>query len=341
MTSLARFFDCLLPVIEADLQTVLQPPNTTPPLFYRMLRYHMGWVDKEGHPDQVRAGKRIRPVLCLLACESTGGDYRPARPAASAVELIHNFSLLHDDVQDQSPLRRNRPTVWQIWGEAQAINAGDTMFALAHLAISRLAPPETDPATTASLLRILDETCLELTRGQHLDLSFEARHDVETQAYLDMITGKTAALLSAAAQMGALAGGAGEATRSHYRAFGENLGMAFQVLDDVLDIWGDPAVTGKTAAVDIHQRKKSLPVIYALGYSDELRDLYASPDPFDDTTVARVIALLDGVNARQHAEDLARRYSGQTLSHLEAASPEGEAGRALFELVDMLLHRER
>ena len=340
---LSHFFETLLPVIEADLKTVLHPPSGSPPLFYRMLHYHMGWVDSRGrHVKGARGGKRIRPVLCLLTCEAVSGDYEPARPAAAAVELIHNFSLLHDDIEDHSPTRRNRRTVWAIWGEQQAINAGDTLFVLAHLAIPRLTPAAGLPAeVTVRLLHILDETSLELTRGQHLDMSFEGRSRVSTGEYLDMIAGKTAALLAASAWMGALSGGADDQAQMHYRAFGENLGMAFQVMDDILDIWGDPSVTGKEAAIDIRQRKKSLPVLHALAHSPELQELYSMAEPFDEATVSRVIRLLDQTGAREYAEETARRYSEETLACLEAVGPEGEAGQALFELTDRLLHRDR
>lgn len=338
---LSTFFDSYLPLIEADLQTVLAPPAGSPPLFYRMLHYHMGWVGPDGEPGQANGGKRIRPVLCLLACNASGGETDAARPPAAAVELIHNFSLLHDDIQDRSPLRRNRPTAWSIWGEAQAINAGDTLFTLAHLAIPRLAEGRLTGETQARMLTIADETCLELTCGQHLDMLFEERDDVGVDEYLEMIRGKTAALLSAAARLGALAAGAGEDVQAHYAGFGRCLGMAFQVRDDILDIWGDPSLTGKEAAIDIRQRKKSLPVLYGLERSAALRDLYASPAPFDDAQVQQAVSLLGEAGARDYAESLAERYSDETLEHLDAAQPQGEAGQALYALVDRLLHRDR
>lgn len=341
MTLLADRFASYLPVIEADLRTVLTPPEDAPELFYRMLHYHMGWVDASGQLANGDQGKRIRPVLALLSCESVCGSMQPARPAAAAIELVHNFSLLHDDIQDRSPTRRSRPTVWAIWGEAHAINAGDALFALARLAIPRLAGPQADPAVMLRTLEIFDEICLDLTRGQYLDLSFEPRDQVSTDEYLHMIGGKTAAMLAAAPHLGALAAGASPDRQAHYRAFGHNLGMAFQALDDVLDIWGDPALTGKEAAVDIYQRKKSLPVLYGLERSPALRDLYAQPGPFDQAAVSQAIALLDEAEARQYAEHLALLYSERTISHLEAAEPQGEAGQALFELVDYLLARDR
>lgn len=340
MPVLSQFFDEYLPLIASDLRSVLDPRTEAPPLFYRMLHYHMGWVDADGKSIHPEGGKCIRPVLCLLVCKSTCGDHNPARPAAAAVELIHNFSLLHDDIEDQSLLRRNRRTVWSIWGEKQAINAGDAMFALAHLAIPRLSNNHVDRTTQACTLEIIDATSLELTRGQHLDIEFEVSEGIAIEDYLNMIGGKTAALLAAAAHLGALTGGADAPTQTHYRAFGENLGMAFQVRDDMLDIWGDPALTGKEAAHDIVQRKKSLPVVYGLERSAELRSLYADPRLFDEGTVRHVVDLLESVGARDYVDELARHYSDETIAHLEAAGPLGDAGEALFELVGQLLHRE-
>lgn len=341
MPLLSNYFERLLRVIETDLRNVLQLPTSYPLMFGRMLHYHMGWIDQDGQKAEVERGKRIRPVIALLVSEAVCGDFQPARPPAAAVELIHNFSLLHDDIQDGSPLRRNRDTVWKLWGDAQGINAGDALFALAHLAIPRLASSDTDGGTLTRLLVLLDETCLELTRGQHLDMLFEAQAQVGTDDYLDMIEGKTAALIAASGEMGALAAGADRKTQQEYRAFARHLGLAFQVLDDVLDIWGDPALTGKEAAVDIRDRKKSLPVLYGLEQSEELRELYTDPQPFDNAGVRRAIHLLDSAGARDYAEGLARDYSRRTIAHLEAASPSGDAGQALFELVEVLLRRNR
>ena len=339
--SLSQAFERFLPTIEADLKAALAPNAGAPPLFYRMLHYHMGWVEPDGSLTQGEGGKRIRPVLTLLTCEAAGGDWNAARPAAAAVELIHNFSLLHDDVEDKSPTRRGRPAVWTLWGAEQAINAGDAQFALAHLAIPRLSPPDADPVLGYNTLRLLDQTCLDLTRGQHLDMSFEQRDDVTVDEYLDMIGGKTAALLGACAQLGALSAGADEITQEHYHAFGHNLGMAFQALDDVLDIWGEPELIGKQAAIDIHQRKKSLPVLYALAHSEELRVLYADPAPFSNESVTHVITLLETVEARRYAETLAQNYSEQAEMHLEAAQPRADSAQTLRELVEKLLHRQR
>lgn len=339
MPALTDHFNEYLPLIEEDLQTLLRPPETYPNTFYHMLQYHMGWVDQDGKPTEVSSGKRIRPVLCLLVADAIDNHAELARPSAAAVELIHNFSLLHDDIQDASPLRRNRPTVWKIWGEAQAINTGDTMFALSQLAVIRLS--KTHDATTVKALEVLNDTSLELTRGQYLDMSFEQQETVPTDAYIDMIKGKTAALLGGATRLGALAAGAEDKLQEAYYQFGFNLGLAFQVRDDILDIWGDPQNTGKQAGVDIIQRKKSLPVLFGLQHNMTLRELYADTDEFTSEDVPYVISLLDDVNARGYAEDLARQYTEKTTAALNVAEPKGTAAEALHELVDYLLHRKR
>jgi geranylgeranyl diphosphate synthase type I len=339
--TLDHIFEQLVPAIEEELRQVLACEDQALQVYYRMLFYHLGWVDADGKPVDGRSGKRIRPVLCLLCCQAANQDWHRALPAAAAVELIHNFSLLHDDIQDGSPVRRGRSTVWKMWGEAQAINAGDALFALAHLAIQRLRLYDVPPATVIEALCILDETCLGLTQGQHLDMLFEQRKHVQTDQYLKMIAGKSAALIAASTGLGGLVGGAQGETLEHYRAFGHNLGMAFQVLDDILDIWGDPHLTGKRAATDLYNRKKSLPVIYALERSSEIQRLYRKPTPPSDGDVQTVIALLEDLSARRYAEDTARRYSDAALKHLEATHPVESAATILRQLVDYLLQRER
>jgi geranylgeranyl diphosphate synthase type I len=338
--TLDRALAQLLPAIEEELRQVLACEDQALQGYYHMLSYHLGWVDADGEPVDGGSGKRIRPVLCLLCCQAMSRDWQRALPAAAAVELVHNFSLLHDDIQDDSPVRRGRPTVWKLWGKAQAINAGDALFALAHLAIQRLRLHDVPPTIVLEALRILDETCLRLTQGQHLDMLFEQRSDVQPDHYLNMIAGKSAALMAASTGLGGLVGGARQVLE-HYRAFGHNLGMAFQVLDDILDIWGDPHLTGKRAATDLYNRKKSLPVIYALKRSPETQRLYQRPIPPGDNDVRVVAALLEDLGARRYAEDAARRYSGAALKHLQATQPSEPAATILRQLTGSLLQRER
>jgi geranylgeranyl diphosphate synthase type I len=302
-----------------------------------MFHYHMGWLDGQLRPTSKPVGKRVRPLLCLLACEACGGALEWALPAAAGVETLHNFSLLHDDIEDNSDSRRGRPTVWKLWGAPQAINAGDAMFALAHLAFDRL-PGRGAPVERAlTARRVFDQTCLTLTHGQYLDMSFEERLDVSVDDYMTMISGKTAALIAVSAYLGAFLGGANDASAAHYRAFGQHLGLSFQIQDDVLGIWGDAILTGKSTSSDIETRKKTLPVVYGLEQSAKLRQLYAQEIAAEQ--VADVIQILDELGARTLAEETAARHHQQAMQALELTGAAGQAGRALKELAASLLKR--
>lgn len=332
----------MVPAVEKEMQAVLEPGQDTAggaDELYGMMQYHLGWVDAELQPVAAAAGKRIRPVLCLLSCAAAGGDWQQALPAAAAIELLHNFTLIHDDIQDHSATRRGRDTVWQIWGVAQAINAGDAMFALAHRSLYRLAERGVDPAVVVDAARRFDDTCLVLTEGQYQDMRFEGRDEVSVGEYLGMIGGKTAALLALSGELGALIAGARGETVGHYAAFARDLGLAFQVRDDILGIWGDEEAIGKSAATDVETRKKTLPVLYGLSRSQALRELYGRQEN-GDGFVAAVVALLDEVGARGFAQQEAARYSSSALHHLEASGAAGENGRALLDLASRLLQRD-
>jgi geranylgeranyl diphosphate synthase type I len=335
---LTHYFQEMLPALEGEMRAVLHADGPQPDLFYGMLQYHMGWLDADLQPANVNSGKRIRPIMCLLACQAAGGDWRQALPAAAAIELLHNFSLIHDDVEDNSPTRRGRETVWKIWGIEQAINSGDAMFALAHLALVRLVERGVDAAVVVQALRRFDETCVALTKGQHADMDFETRDQVSVDEYLAMITGKTAVLISLSAELGALIAGADAATIDHYAQFGRSLGLAFQVIDDILGIWGDEARTGKSAATDINTKKKTLPVLYGLAHSEALVQLYGQD--VDEGFVATAVTLLNQSGARDYARDKAAAYSKNALAHLKAAETSGPAAAALQQLANMLLQRD-
>src|SRR5262245_20028367 len=201
--------------LERELRAAV--PNAERSTLYTMLAYHLGWVDAEGRPVEVVAGKRLRPTMLLLACQAVGGDPTVAMPAAAAVELLHNFSLIHDDIQDRSLERRHRPAVWAVWGIAQAINAGDAMHAAAARTALRCHEAGADPRVALEVGALLHECCLRLVEGQYLDLQFERRDDVTADQYLGMIDGKTASLIATSVEMGALLGGAG-AARDRWRA---------------------------------------------------------------------------------------------------------------------------
>lgn len=334
---LPHLIETLLPPIEAELQKAVDRLNLSGlEELHAMLAYHLGWQG-EGAGAEAR-GKRIRPILLLLTNSAAGGDWRQALPAAAAVELVHNFSLIHDDIQDNSPLRRGRKTVWRIWGIPQAINAGDATFTLAHLSLLRL-QQNASPATALEAARILQEACLHLTKGQYLDLAYEARGDLTLEAYWPMVAGKTAALLAACAELGAVIAGASDEPRSHYRQFGYSLGLAFQAQDDLLGIWGDGSLTGKSAQSDLLSGKKSLPVLYGLSRDGAFADRWSQGPP-GHAGVPEMAALLEAEGARAYTLDSVGRLTQQALEALDRAVPQGEAGQALRSLAHRLVNRQ-
>ncbi len=328
--SLDPAFERLLPLIEADLQTALAPAHPALEPYYGMMRYHLGWLDEQFQPQPANSGKRLRPLLCLLSSEALGGDVQQALPAASALELVHNFSLVHDDIQDNSRFRRGRRAVWDVWGAAQGINVGDGLFVLARLAVHRLAErgvplPRQQAATVA-----LDQACLALCEGQFLDLTFEDRLDVDLEQYLWMIRHKTAALLAASTQIGALLATDDEGAVERFHRFGENLGLAFQIQDDILGVWGDERLTGKSVASDIQTKKKALPAVYALNQSHDreaaqaLAALYSREGPLDAQATRQALSIVDRVGAREYAEEMATRYYQQALESLAPIKPQAK-----------------
>ena len=324
------------PELDEEIRTVLGDGTDKPTLFYGMLHYHMGWVDQNLAKADGKRGKRIRPLLCLLTCHAAGGDWRQAIPAAAAIEILHNFTLIHDDIEDASPTRHGRDTVWTVWGSEQAINAGDAMFAIAHLSMGRLAERGVAPETVLYALRRFDETCVELTQGQHADMLFETQSAIGIDEYLSMIEGKTAVLLALCSELGAKIAGASPTKIAHYRSFARQAGLAFQVIDDILGIWGDEIHTGKSAATDILTKKKTLPVLYGLQEDETLRQRYNSTDEPDEAFVQAVIERLNHVGASQFAREKAKTYSESALNQLSLAAPQGNA---LFELANLLLKR--
>jgi geranylgeranyl diphosphate synthase, type I len=340
---LSQAFALYLPWIEAEMRDVLALPEDAAAGHYQIMQYHMGWVDADLRPTVAPAGKRIRSVLCLLACAAAGGDPRAALPAAAGLELLHNFSLLHDDIEDNSPLRRHRPTAWTIFGMPITCNAGDGMFSLAHAAFFRMEELGVSPSIVLRALRRFDEMCVALTEGQFLDMSFERRLSVTPDDYFRMIAGKTGALLAVASEIGALVAGAAEDVCALYRRYGTALGRAFQLRDDILGIWGDEAATGKSTASDILSKKKTLPVIYALAHEAvgaKLAALYAGAD-FTESDVPVVLALLDEAGARPYVGALVLTATAEAHDALCAAAPSAvsEPHRILGELLDALVVR--
>jgi geranylgeranyl diphosphate synthase, type I len=299
----------VLPTQKADL---------TP--FYGQMQYHLGWVDSSLAPINGNTGKLLRPTLLLLAYEAAGAwgltkqadngfNYlRRALPAAAAIELIHNFTLIHDDIVDHDTERHHQPTLWAIWGSSQGINTGDGMFSLARLALWDVLDEGVESAIAVRLGATLDRTALVMAEGQYLDLSFEQRQNISVSMYVDMIARKTAALMSCAAEIGARLGTRETATIESLRDFGFEIGLAFQVRDDMLGIWASATETGKTSAGDIYRRKKSLPILHALERANEqdqhkLHQILTQENPISNEQVAEVLAIFERTHTRQYCLD--------------------------------------
>jgi geranylgeranyl diphosphate synthase type I len=309
--------------------------------FYAMQQYQLGWRDEHLVPTSAAAGKLLRPYIAMCACRAAGGDARLALPLAAGIQLVHDFSLIHDDIEDQSETRRGRPTVWKLWGLAQGINTGDGLLIVAHLAVHRLADAGVPADVTLEVLRRFDQTILTVCEGQFLDLSYEGDLRIGEDDYLSMIGRKTAALVAAASGLGAMVGGADVATAKALCDFGQNLGLAVQIQDDVLGIWGDPAVTGKPAAADLYRRKLSLPVIQALHHAEKrenLARLYRKKRTTPED-VAQMLDILEQAGARGYAEDMAAFYHSAALAALDSALGNTSAVGELRALAEGLVGR--
>jgi len=339
--TLPSCFDRYRVEVDAELRSALAAYRSP---MYDMLRYHMGWTDEKGNPLPGSAGKALRPTLCLLACEAVEGDYRKALPAAAAIELIHNFSLIHDDVQDDDRERRHRPTVWAIWGKPQAINAGTAMRVVASLTLLRLEDRSVPVRKLLRAQRLLDESCLRLIEGQFLDISYESRLDVGVAEYLSMIEGKTASLMACSLEVGALLGSEDERLVRALRQYGFYLGLAFQIRDDLLGIWGSADRTGKPVGSDIWKRKKSLPVVFALerayGPSRAVLTGFYRGGAMEQATVDRVLTVLEETGARDEAQRMADRYREMALQEIFGVGLSSWAFGCLQEMANFLTERD-
>lgn len=300
--------------------------------------YHFGWLDESGLPANGSPGKLLRSALTILCAEAVGASADRAVDAAVAVELVHNFSLLHDDVMDADLTRRHRPTVWSLFGVPAAILAGD---ALLTLAVEVLAETSEGPGSVSTLCGAVRE----LIEGQYQDVSFERRGDVTVDDWLAMAGGKTAALLRCACELGASHGGGTRTQVAALAQFGWHFGLAFQVVDDRLGIWGDPSATGKPTLSDLRTWKKTLPVVAALAgpgvWSKRLAEMYLRPDPLNEQELATVAALIERAGGRDWAHTDAERRLRLALGHLTEAHPARDAYHALVAIVALAARRDR
>ena len=327
--------------IETELKSLIMGHGSTGspraeglPL-YRMMAYHMGWLDDQGETIHAGVSERIHSTICVLACEALGGELPNALPAAAALELVHNFSLIHNDIQSGSPERYHRPTVWWVWGPAQGINAGDGMHALARLSLLRQTEKGMPYEQALRAVATLDTACLRLCEGQYLDLTYQERVDISQDAYFQMVEGKTAALLSCAAELGAQMASADEGAVQAMALYGRKLGLAFQIRDDILDLWGD-GTTETPLAGDILNKRKSLPIVYALQNATgaekrALGDVYFKRvmDPED---IEKVVEVLDRLGAREFSEEMADTLCQEAIKALDEA---GSSSQGIDELAGL------
>jgi geranylgeranyl diphosphate synthase type I len=292
----------------------------------------MGWSDADGHPIPGEAGKLLRPVLCMTACDGYGGG-QAALDVAASIELLHAFSLIHDDIEDGDELRRHRTTLWALVGVPLALNAGDGLFAKTFAALQEGMGNLSREAGLA-VLRLFIDACLAMIEGQHRDIEFEAREAVSLVEYVEMVRGKTGAIIGAALALGGVCGGAAPSEIERLGAAGVDLGLAFQATDDVLAFWGDPAETGKAIGNDLARGKKSLPLVLAVesGLSVESRR---------NVDLTDVLSQLERVGAGEQAAQFARDHAGQARRAIEATALSATAVGRLMQLIDFSVERSR
>ncbi len=336
---LSRYQSSIDPVLAAVVDRLS-------PELRKIARYHLGWADPDGRPVTASRGKGIRPALALLGAQAVGASVDAGLPGAVGVELVHNYSLIIDDVIDADIERHHRPTVWTLFGVSQAIIAGEALQVLAHQVLLE-APAETGVAASAALAAATSA----MIAGQSDDIAFELRRDVTIEQCVAMSSAKTGALLGCAASIGAILAGASDDAVAALRAYGLHLGLAFQAVDDVLGIWGDPARTGKPQGSDLRYRKKSMPIVYALSTDgpqlEELRSLVFgpavtvdAPPPLSTYEVARAVRLIEASGAGEWAVTEAKSNLDAALGAIESAPLEANARRELAELAVFVVERE-
>lgn len=324
-----------LPKIEGKMKEILSYAGMEQDdTLQQMLRYHMGWAGQESNsPAQ---GKRIRPLVLLLTTETSGGKWENALAAAASIELIHNFSLIHDDIEDQSDHRRGRLTLWKLHDLPLSLNAGDALFALSFICMGDLQRSNSEKISFQAF-QLLSQACLSLTKGQHLDISFENKRKVSVSDYLKMIEGKTASLIATSAKLGALIADSDPSIQEHYYNFGKNLGLAFQIYDDILGIWGDPKQTGKSTASDLMTRKKTLPILYGLSQKNTFKEMWEKE--ISPEYIPLLASQLKAEGAYDFSAEKAENFTTAALNALYQAQPSGPAAEALEELTQILTKR--
>ncbi len=331
-----------LDMIDGEIKKVFEN-RVFPGQLYDMMKYHLGWLDEGLERAEQYRGKRFRPTMCILVYNALSGVRDKALPAAAAIELIHNFSLIHDDIEDMDEERRHKPTVWKLFGISQAINVGDGMHVLANHAALRMEELNVTSSKIVEVIRILNETIIALCEGQYLDMSFEDRLDITIDMYLEMISRKTATLVEASTWIGATLSTEDRGKVDSFRRFGRNIGIAFQIIDDIIGIWEKASQTGKPKASDVRNKKKTLPILYALqeapkGKNKRLMDIYRKDELTEEDT-EEVLEILEDTGAHEYSKKMAAKFEVAALKELSKTKVEKEAMDNIKVLTEFLVRR--
>ncbi len=308
-------------------------------------RYHMGWADKDGSDLVATEGKRLRPTIALLGAEAVGGEIELALPAAIALEYIHNFSLVHDDIEDQDRFRHHRPTMWVVWGEPMAIVSGNSMLKVADRAARELLEFGVDLPTSIQAQRLIVEAYLSMIEGQYLDISFENRNEVTIDEYLTMIARKTGALIEVSLHVGGLVAGNGrsdERIADGLRRVGYQFGRLFQIRDDILGVWGSDE-TGKPVCGDIYNKKKSLPAVHALSSvrgaaANKIQSIYSKAD-LTGQDVETVLEIMDSIGTYQFCDSMSANHWLEAEKIIDELGLDPSVSSDFRELGDFLVER--
>lgn len=315
--------------IESELELVSKQLEPHPKELYSPITYTLAL-----------GGKRIRPVLALLACEMFGGKAEDAIDPAIAIELFHNFTLMHDDLMDNAPVRRNQPTIHEKWGSNIAVLSGDAMFVKSYQYLCKA-----DKSVLHSLLKIFNETALKVCEGQQLDMNYESSNKISILLYLKMIELKTAVLLGASLKIGALCGKAREEDAEHLYQFGKNMGIAFQLQDDVMDVYADASKFGKQVGGDIISNKKTFLLLKAFELSnqyvkEELNNWIYAKEFDNKEKVEAVVRIYDFLGIKKLAQKEIQRYYDKAKESLNNIPVSDAAKASLLELSHSMLERE-
>jgi geranylgeranyl diphosphate synthase type I len=332
-----KILDRFRAVVDMEIARALEKGLDIP--LYDMIRYHLG-LDRTGAGTPAPAtGKRVRAALCCLSSEAVGGEAQAAAPAAAAVELIHSFTLLHDDVADGDATRRGRAAVWKRWGVAHAITAGDALFSLANLVAAKLTERGVPTAESLAVVEELNAAALAVCEGQQMDISYEGRADVSVDDYLAMVERKTAALMAAACGAGACVGGGSVESAAALREFGRQLGLGFQIRDDILGMWGGPSELGKPVGTDLKRNKRSLPILHALDAVGGKLAAQLAEGVTSDEEAAQIAARMQEIGSRAFCEGMARSFLARGCEALEHVNLQVGPREQLRVLASYLVER--